>query len=246
MSAPTGDEVGTAADQGVTRDVARWQVMRRLTKLYDAPRYLEIGVCRGKTFDKVPAARKVAVDPAFRFDHEAMGAAHPEAEYHPVPSDDYFSRHAGPDDQFDVVYLDGLHIYDQTLRDLLNALEHLQPRGVVVIDDTVPPTPLAAIRDRADFDAERRRTGSTRNEWMGDVFKVVHFIQAYCPYLSYATIANNHGQTVVWREQRDEPPARDLAAIHTMTFEDFTESADVMRYQPFGAIRRELRGALGL
>jgi len=242
MSSETTDVVNPEAD----RKIRRFQVMRRLTNLYPDPRYLEIGVCKGKTFDRVPATRKVAVDPAFRFDHVAMEAAHPEAAYHPVPSDDYFAKHAGPDDEFDVVYLDGLHVYDQTLRDLLNALEHLQPRGTIVIDDTRPPTYLAAIRDRPDFDAERRRTGSDAKEWMGDVFKVVHFIQAFCPYLRYATIANNHGQTVVWRGQRDEPPVRELAAIHDMTFEDFTESLDVMRLKPFRAIRRELRRDLGL
>ena len=226
--------------------VRRGQVMRRLVNLYPEPRYLEVGVCRGKTFDQVPAARKVAVDPAFRFDHVAMQEAHPEATYHPIPSDDYFSRHAAPDDEFDVVYLDGLHVYDQTLRDLLNALEHLQPRGVVVIDDTVPPTAMAAIRERRDFDAERARTGSDDKRWMGDVFKVVYFIQAFCPYLRYATIANNHGQTVVWRGRRDEPPFGDLADINGMTFEEFEARRDVMRFQRFGEIRRAVRRDLGL
>jgi hypothetical protein len=193
----------------------------------------------------VPAVRKVAVDPAFRFDHVAMQAAHPEATYHPVPSDEYFAHHAAGD-EFDLIYLDGLHVYDQTLRDLLNGLEHLQPRGVVVIDDTVPPTSMAAIRERRDFDAERVRTGSDAKEWMGDVFKVVHFIQAFCPYLRYATIANNHGQTVVWRGRRDERPLRGLGEIHALTFEEFTAEMEVMRVRPFQQIRRELRRDLGL
>ena len=246
MSQPASPEDAVQAGPADTQKVRRWQVMRRILKLYADPRYLEIGVCQGKTFDKVPAIRKVAVDPAFRFDHVAMQQAHPEATYHPVPSDDYFAQHAAPDDEFDLIYLDGLHVYDQTLRDLLNGLEHLQPRGVIVIDDTVPPTSLAAIRERRDFDAERRRTGSDRLEWMGDVYKVVHFIQAFCPYLRYATIENNHGQTVVWRGRRDEPPVRTLGEIHDMTFDDFTADLSVMRVRPFQQIRRELRRDLGL
>lgn len=245
MSQTMGHETTNKVKGGGPR-VRRWQVMRRLVNHYPDPRYLEVGVCEGKTFDKVPAARKVAVDPEFRFDHVAMQAAHPETTYHPVPSDEYFARHAQLDDEFDVIYLDGLHVYDQTLRDLLNALEHLQPRGVIVIDDTVPPTYMAAIRDREEFFAERRRTGSDEAAWMGDVFKVVHFIQAFCPYLRYATIANNHGQTVVWRGQRDEEPVRDLAEIDTMSFEDFINSLDVMRLKRFGEIRREVQRDLGL
>lgn len=226
--------------------VRRFQVMQRLVNLYDAPRYLEIGVCHGKTFDQVPAARKVAVDPAFRFDHVAMDAAHPEATYVPVPSDDYFASHADLADEFDVIYLDGLHVYDQTLRDLLNALQHLQPRGVIVIDDTRPPTAVAAMRDHLESYRERVRIGETSSEWMGDVYKVVFFIQAFCPFLRYATIANNHGQTVVWRGGRDEEPVLDLAGIVEMTYDDLTTHLDVMRIKPFGEIRRELRRDLGL
>lgn len=246
MGQPSSNDNEIAATPEGARKVRRWQVMRRLVNLYDAPRYLEIGVCQGKTFDKVPAPRKVAVDPAFRFDHAAMAQAHPEAAYYPVPSDDYFGSYADPKDEFDVVYLDGLHVYDQTLRDLLNALERLQPRGVIVIDDTRPSTYISAMRDHRESYRERVRVGSTNKEWMGDVFKVVYFIQAFCPYLRYATIANNHGQTVVWRGTRDEAPRFNLSGIVDLTFEDFTESLDVMRLKRFGAIRRELRNDLGL
>ena len=244
MSEQTRSPTGSDDPLGGMRKVRRWQVMRRLVSLYESPRYLEIGVCQGKTFDKVPATRKVAVDPAFRFDHEAKQQAHPEASYHPVPSDEYFGDHPG--DEFDVIYLDGLHVYDQTLRDLLNALERLQPQGVIVIDDTRPPTAIAAMRDHHESYRERTRLGVTSKEWMGDVFKVVFFIQAFCPYLRYATIANNHGQTVVWRHARDEAPAFDLSDIVELTFEDFTANQDVMRLKPFSAIRRELREDLGL
>lgn len=224
----------------------RWQVLRRLVNLYPEPRYLEVGVCEGLTFDRVPAARKVAVDPEFRFDQVEKGRTHPEATYHEVTSDEYFNRIVAPDEEFDVIYLDGLHVFGQTLRDLLNALAHLQPRGVIVIDDTRPPTYLASIPDRIRFGEERRALGVRDQDWMGDVFKVVHFVQAFCPHLSYGTIANNHGQTVVWRQRRDEEPRRDLGGIAAMTFDEFSASEDVLRLKRFGEIRREVRRDLGL
>jgi hypothetical protein len=233
-------------DQQQDRPLRRSNVLKRLTNLYEKPRYLEVGVARGATFDRVPAARKVAVDPLFRFDHEAMAREHPEATYHPVTSDEYFNRIIDADDEFDVIYLDGLHVYDQTLRDLLNALEHLQPRGVIVIDDTRPPTYLASLADRQQFFDVKRATGAAEKQWMGDVYKVVYFIEAMCPHLSYATIANNHGQTVVWRTRRDETPRYGLQDIGELTFERFQRSQEVLRLQRFGEIRRRVRRDLAL
>ena len=228
------------------RPLRRSNVLKRLTNLYDEPRYLEVGVGRGITFERVPAARKVAVDPVFRFDHEAKAREHPEATYHPVTSDEYFNRIIETDDVFDVIYLDGLHVYDQTLRDLLNALEHLQPRGIIVIDDTRPPTYLASLADRQLFFELKRAIGSTEKQWMGDVYKTVYFIAAMCPHLSYATIANNHGQTVVWRTRRDETHEVSLDQIDGLTFERFQRAQEVLRLERFGDIRKRVRHDLGL
>ncbi len=226
--------------------VTRPQVLRRLVNLYRDPRYLEVGVCEGVTFDRVPAARKVAVDPEFRFDQEEKAHEHPESTYHEVTSDEYFNRMIGADEEFDVIYLDGLHVFEQTLRDLLNALAHLQPRGCIVIDDTRPPTYLASIPDHMRFLEERRALGVRDQAWMGDVYKVVHFAQAFLPGLSYGTITNNHGQTVLWRHRRDEEPRRAMAEIAAMGFDEFSSSEDVLRLRRFGEIRREVRRDLGL
>ena len=80
------------------------------------------------TFNAIQASRKVAVDPRFRFKvAEARSGDAPEAEFHEVPSDEYFGRIADPDERFHVIFLDGLHTLEQTLRDFTNALEFLAP-----------------------------------------------------------------------------------------------------------------------
>lgn len=226
--------------------IPRPTVLSRLTNLYPEPRYLEVGVANGSTFDRVKASRKVAVDPAFRFDHVAAQRDRPGTEYHPVTSDAYFQTVVGEDEQFDVIYLDGLHVFEQTLRDLMNALDHLQPQGVIVIDDTRPPTHLASLPGRDDFFAVRDWLKTPDLRWMGDVFKVVWFIDTFCPGLSYSTIANNHGQTVVWRKRRSEVTERTMAEIAGLTFEQLVLSEHVLRLAPFGKIRPQLRADLGL
>jgi hypothetical protein len=95
-----------------TRDA----VLQGLLALFAAPSYLEIGVSKGVTFHRIQARRKVAVDPRFRFDVAAARKENPSASYHEVPSDVYFGTIVDPGERFDVIYLDGLHTAEQTLR----------------------------------------------------------------------------------------------------------------------------------
>ena len=102
------------ADRGccrVTADrIGRAQVMRRLLAHYEQPRYLEIGVCEGGTFDRVAgggAGRRRPGVPLRPHGARASGARAPS--YHQVTSDEYFGTVVEPDAPFDVIYLDGLH-----------------------------------------------------------------------------------------------------------------------------------------
>lgn len=226
--------------------VGRAAVMRQLCGLYDDARYLEVGVWRGATFDKVPAARKVAVDPVFKLDPPVADRDEPGSEFHEVTSDEYFAGLVGRDEQFDVVFLDGLHVYEQTLRDLMNTLDHLQPQGVVVVDDTRPPTHLTSLPDREEYFAVRDYTGESDKRWMGDIYKLVWFVETFCPHLTYRTIADNHGQTVLWRKPRTDYPRRSLRQVADLTFEQMVVERDVLQLRPWREIRRELRRDLGL
>ena len=227
--------------------VGRAQVVRRLLAHYDQPRYLEIGVCEGRTFDRVEAAVKVAVDPEFRFDQHAPERRVPGTSYHEITSDEYFGTVVDPDARFDVIFLDGLHTVDQTLRDLLNALPHLQPQGVIVVDDVRPPTYLASLPDRQNFFTVRSAIGRDEDKaWMGDVYRLVYFIETFFQQLSFRVIANNHGQAVIWRQRREAVPDRSVAEVGELSCEEMVLTQDSLRLAPFGDIVRELRAALGL
>lgn len=221
--------------------VARPVVLRQLLALYDKPRYLEVGVQRGRTFDRVEAADKVAVDPDFLFDHVAAERANPRAAYHQVTSDEYFGSIIGADELFDVIFLDGLHTFEQTLRDLTNALAHLQPDGVIVIDDVQPPTYLASISDRESFLTVKEWLGVQRKAWMGDVYKLVWFIDTFFQDLTYRTIGDNHGQAVIWRERRPAVTQRSVAEIAALSFEQFVLEQDVLRLADFAEILEEFK-----
>jgi hypothetical protein len=107
--------------------------------------YLEIG-CQGNAlFDSVPAGRKVGVDP------EGGGT-------HRMTSDAFFR---GNTDSFDVVFIDGLHTYEQVRRDVVHAMACLRPGGWIALHDMLP-------RDWLEEHVPRLTIGV----WTGDVWKV--------------------------------------------------------------------------
>lgn len=227
-------------------EIPRHRVVNRLLSMYEEPRYLEVGVWRATTFAKVRAARKVAVDPVFQFDVPALAADEPHSSFHEVTSDAYFADTAASGEQFDVIFLDGLHTFEQTLRDLMNAQTRLQPRGVIVVDDTTPTSYAASLPTLDHFREVRTFVGSEDKRWMGDVYRLVWFVETFCPHLSFGTIGNNHGQTVLWRHHRPAQPERTVAQVAATTFEDFVAHRDVMRIDRFGQIQQRLRADLGL
>ncbi len=128
----------------------------------------------------------------------------------------------------------------------MHALDHLQPRGVIIADDTRPPTYLASLPNRDNFFRVRSWMGIDDQRWMGDVFKLVYFVDTFCPHLSYRTISNNHGQTVFWRHRRTEPNQRTWSDIGSLDFEQLVLTEETLRLARFGDIRRELRNDLGI
>lgn len=178
----------------------RHEVLSGLLALHPAPAYLEIGVLDGVTFNALSAARKVGVDPRFRFSAKAS----PGVEFHEVSSDRYFGEIATRNDRFDVIFVDGLHTSEQTLRDLMNAIGHLADGGVIVIDDVTPSSFASAQRSMEDARRVRSRMPQEAGnyDWMGDVYRLAFFIESFLQGFSYGTVEETHGQLILWRQTR--------------------------------------------
>lgn len=202
--------------------------IRSITGGRHVDRYLEIGVQKGHTFFRIEAGHKVAVDPKFRFKTEAHRTE--AVEFHQVTSDEYFSsRWDGR--KFDLIFIDGLHVFEQALRDFCNSLTACNARSLLVIDDTIPSDVFSALRSQELAVETRRKAGGVGRAWHGDVFKVVMFIHDYLPTLSYVTISTGgNPQTFVWFEPRKnvQPRFGTLEAISRATYFDLQDNIDVM------------------
>lgn len=221
--------------------ISRSAVVQGFLNLFESPRYLEIGVLKGASFHAAKAARKVAVDPRFQFDVEAARAKNRNATYHEVRSDTYFGSIITPDEQFDVVFLDGLHVFEQTLRDLLNSILYLAPGGVIVVDDILPDSNFAAMGDIKSF-INLRKAGKVRTGvWMGDVYKVVYFIETFLQQFSYRGVQDNHGQLIFWRGRRETVPQRNMESIARTTYEAILLDTPTFRFAPYAEVLEEVK-----
>lgn len=167
--------------------------------------YLEVGVCAGATFSAVDVANRVGVDPAPLFDTRLMPDG---VTFFLGSSDDYFST-LSDEVRFDLVFLDGLHHWDQTYVDLLNTLQHSHPRTLIVVDDVLPDHYLSALRDESTSKSARSKMGIDSTRWHGDVFKVLAVIRAFHPDLDYIIVGNNsegdNAQAIIWQTNSDTP-----------------------------------------
>ena len=89
--------------------------------------YLEIGVWRGSVFRRISADEKIAVDPAFKLSARSRRLADAKARathYFETTSDAFFANETAflEERGIDVALIDGLHTYQQVVRDVENTL----------------------------------------------------------------------------------------------------------------------------
>lgn len=187
-------------DVVVINDLAGMARSRRLNKIARgtaAKSYMEVGVFRGKTFVEVNVEEKHAIDPKFKFDFKSIESD--RVVFHEVTSDVFFSSLA-IEKKFDLIYLDGLHTFEQTYRDICNSLVHSGDRSVILVDDTVPNDVFSAMPVQKDCLRLRAKSGLTAKAWHGDVYKAIFALNVFHPALKYRTIVGSgNPQTLIWR-----------------------------------------------
>ena len=115
----------------------RIQTIQKILDKIQGEFYLEIGVDKGESFKPIQAPLKVGVDPFPKFE---------DSQVRVMESDDFFAQYEEEfgDKKIDVCFIDGMHSYEQTYKDVNNALKHLSDKGYIVMHDCSPPLAVAA------------------------------------------------------------------------------------------------------
>lgn len=153
---------------------SRIQLIQAALEKTQAKSYLEIGCDRDKVWKRIDCKNKVGVDPV-RGGNCRM------------TSDKFFSLNT---EMFDVVFIDGLHYYDQVSRDLNNSLKFLNDHGIIILHDMLPSTPGEAIVPIPD---------PLPRSWLGDVWRLA-FDLAARDDITFKLVLIDNGCGVVFKK----------------------------------------------
>jgi hypothetical protein len=166
--------------------------------------YLEIGVSAGDSLRLAhPATFACGVDPQPDIKH-VLG---PNMRVLAETSDAFFARYAErpafASRLIDLAFLDGLHTFDQTLRDFINVERRAAPGAIVMIHDCIPLDAVVAARERRSA------------FWTGDVWKILPILWARRPDLDIAVVGAEPSGLVVVRklDPRSDLLDRDFDAL---------------------------------
>jgi SAM-dependent methyltransferase len=201
--------------------ITRTTVLQRFINASGAKRYLEIGVEQGINLFQIEAESKFAIDPEFKI---PGGAADFDGHrFFEVTSDEFFAN--PPIDivkhGIDIALVDGLHTYEQALRDVENCLKHLNPGGLVVMHDCLP----ASAAEAAPTLAAARAMPEFNEAWTGDVYKTVIHLRTFRPDLSVAVLDCDHGVGLVQKGDAESMLSIELEHIQEIDFAELQRAS---------------------
>lgn len=190
------------------------------------PVYLEIGVSKGQAFRRIRADEKIAVDPAFKLSERTRRMANAKARathYLETTSDAFFTEQ--PDflaaRPIDVALIDGLHTYEQVVRDVENTVRYLKEDGVIFLHDCNPALELIGRRAEtwADFVAQQKGP-LVIGIWSGDVWKSIVYLRSQRHDLRVAVLNCDMGVGVVRKGTPESRLAYSAAQVDALTYAD--------------------------
>ena len=151
---------------------SRTNLIQQIINKQNYKNYLEIGCDNDENFAKISIENKTGVDPL------KGGTLR-------MSSDEFFKINK---DNFDIIFLDGLHTYEQTIKDIDNSLKFLKENGVIFVHDCLPKKIWNQVVPRL------------YGHWNGDVWKAIVHSRTYENVDTY-TLKADHGLGIVFNRK---------------------------------------------
>ena len=164
-------------------------------------KYLEIGCQNNDCFDSIDARSKIGVDP------NKGGTIR-------STSDDFFTKNKS---FFDVIFIDGLHTFEQCRKDIINSLKFLNYNGYIFIHDLIPRSWLEENVPRL------------QEAWTGDVWKVSLELNK-TDGINFFVILADSGIGMIRKKTKDVAYYDDYLQLKELKFKDFLDKIDEINF----------------
>jgi hypothetical protein len=201
-------------------------IVQDLIDVSAAKNYLEIGVRNGSCFLQIKCNYKMAVDPSFQIKRRHKlkyffkNLPNLNNRYFEETSDDFFKSQQKLllQKKPKIVLIDGLHTYEQSLRDVQNTLTYLEEGGVIVLHDCNPVSTAAA--SPADSIEEAKKLPGWSGIWNGDVWKTIVHLRWLNPELEVFVIDCDHGVGIVRKRPVKNKLSYSKQQIQDLSYKD--------------------------
>ena len=173
-------------------NIKRWDLIQNIIdkKRYD--NYLEIGCDKDQSFSKIKVKNKIGVDPVSGGNIRST-------------SDQFFSSNTS---KFDIIFIDGLHHYEQVIKDVNNSLQILNDNGFILLHDCLPRSIAHQAIPRY------------RGSWNGDVWKALVELRTRTDLDTY-TCQIDFGVGIVQKKKNTEILSIEKKNFKHLKFSDY-------------------------
>tara|TARA_B110000211_G_C13934960_1_gene488904 strand:+ start:75 stop:749 length:675 start_codon:yes stop_codon:yes gene_type:complete len=171
---------------------SRTEIIKKIINHKNYKSYLEIGCDLDENFLRINLTDKIGVDP------KSGGT-------HRMTSDEFFFNNKK---KFDLIYIDGLHTYEQTINDIKNSLNFLNEDGIILLHDCLPKKIWNQVVPRI------------YGHWNGDVWKAIVEARTM-KNLDTFTIIADHGLGLIRKKKNSNILKDQISDFKKLKFADY-------------------------
>ena len=170
----------------------RFEIIQKIIDKKKYENYLEIGCDKDSNFSKIKIKNKIGVDPLSGGNLK-------------MTSNDFFKNNKT---FFDCIFIDGLHIYEQVRKDILNSIKFLNPNGIIILHDCMPLKIWNQIVPKM------------YGHWNGDVWKAIVEARTMKDIDTY-TCKADHGLGMIFKRKNKNLLSLDITNFKKLKFKDY-------------------------
>ena len=171
---------------------SRIEIIQEIIDKEKYKNYLEIGCDNDENFSQVVVENKIGVDPL------KGGTLR-------MTSDKFFRDNKK---KFDIIFLDGLHTYEQTIKDINNSIKSVTNDGLIMIHDCLPKKIWNQVVPRL------------YGHWNGDVWKAIVEVRTYS-HVDTLTCTADHGLGIILKRKNSKILEIEKKDFKRLKFSDY-------------------------